>query len=243
MKNLSKRNMATRAHRVSPKTSLDFYPTPPWATRALCLYVIRPKRSMTAWEPACGEGHMAMPLAEYFGTVHATDIAARGYGGVHNFLSRSAPPVPLPVDWIVTNPPFNRAEHFILRALPMARVGVAILARLSFLESVDRWRKLFVPHPPTYVAQFTERVPMLRGRLRRKASTAACYAWFVWLKTPPGGSAGSVGGSPQVVWLPPCRKQLQRLKDYRPLAAPEIRPAEVDFLGADAQGAGGGAGV
>src|SRR5262245_11852009 len=29
---------------------------------------------MSVWEPACGRGHMAQALAEYFGTVRASDI-------------------------------------------------------------------------------------------------------------------------------------------------------------------------
>jgi len=56
------------------------------------------------------------------------------------------------------------------------------------------------------VAQFSERVPMVRGRLDAKASTATGYAWVVWRK-PLDQPTG-------LVWIPPCRKGLERLNDY-----------------------------
>ena len=64
---------AVMAQRVEPPDSLDYFPTPPWATRALIEHVIVPDLcpagdvyTASVWEPACGEGHMARPLAEYF---------------------------------------------------------------------------------------------------------------------------------------------------------------------------------
>ena len=40
------------------------------------------------WEPACGAGHMANVLAEYFGDVMATDKFDYGYGTAFDFLAR-----------------------------------------------------------------------------------------------------------------------------------------------------------
>lgn len=74
------------------------------------------------------------------------------------------------------------AEEFILHALPIARRGVAMLTRTFFLESIGRYERLFSKMPPTRVAQFTERVPMVKGRLDKKASTATGYAWIIWEK-------------------------------------------------------------
>src|SRR5262249_15486403 len=72
---------AIMASRKEPKDSLDPFWTPPWATRALVERVlpvlgIAPSdlAGMSAWEHACGEGHMAEPLAEYFGRVIASDV-------------------------------------------------------------------------------------------------------------------------------------------------------------------------
>src|SRR4029450_11125126 len=56
---------AVMAQRAELKNSLDDFPTPPWATRALLEHVIVGRRTlnaMTCLEPACGRGHMAVAL-------------------------------------------------------------------------------------------------------------------------------------------------------------------------------------
>lgn len=114
---------AVMAQRVEAHDSLDHFPTPPWATRALCEHVIE-LRGRTVWEPACGEGYMAKPLKEYAASM----------------------------------------------------------------------------------AQFVERVPMVKGRLDQGASTATSYCWLVWRRhscTPT-----------MLQWIPPCRAKLERAEDY-----------------------------
>ena len=81
-----------------------------------------------------------------------------------------------------------------------------MLTRTVFIESVVRYDGLFKDNRPSRVAQFVERVPMVEGRLERKASTATAYAWLIWEK----GRLGSC----ELVQIPPCRKKLERDKDY-----------------------------
>lgn len=193
------------AQRHEAADSLDDFPTPPWATRALIEHVIGEEAviGQTCLEPACGRGHMAQPLKAYFARVFASDIAGYGYGDVEDFLKVK----PLAgIDWIITNPPFKMAEDFFHHALPMAGEGVALLVRTVFLEGKGRLERIFSKFPPTLVAQFSERVPMVRGRLDRKASTATGYAWVVWRKP--------IGADTRLVWIPPCRKRLERDEDY-----------------------------
>lgn len=207
---------AVMAQRSEPADSLDDFPTPPWATRALILYVIRErghlhnnklgqKSSLSAMEPACGRGYMSRTLAEYFASVSSSDIHDYGFGETRDFLG----PVFATdrVDWVITNPPFRLAEDFLDRARLIARVGVAMLLRTVFLEGVGRYDRLFSINPPTIVAQFAERVPMVKGRLDRNASTATGYAWFVWMK--------DRSTAPHLTWIPPCRRPLERDGDYR----------------------------
>jgi hypothetical protein len=204
---MQNKSHAVMAQRVEAADSLDNFPTPPWATRGLLEHVIAdlgPFRKMTCLEPACGVGHMAKPLKEYFGKVQASDVHAYGYGKVADFLT--APIQAGSVDWVITNPPFRLAEGFIKRAMIVANKGVAILARTVFIESVGRYREIFEHTPPARFAQFTERVPMVKGRLDKKASTATGYAWIVWEK--------SVNCAPRLMWVPPCRKALERATDY-----------------------------
>jgi hypothetical protein len=214
---MQNKSHAVMAQRGEPKSSLDDFPTPPWATRALIEHVLPYKASlgiMTCLEPACGRGHMAAALGEYFRDVTAYDVFDYGYSYVGDFLT--AEHAERSFDWVITNPPFKLAEDFVRRAMTIARRGVAMLTRTVFIESVGRYERLFKPYPPTAVAQFTERVPMLRGRLDKYGSTATSYAWLVW----------EIGGptTPRLVWIPPCRKALEREGDYQQ----DVRGAQME---------------
>jgi len=210
------RSTAVMARRVEPADSLDFFPTPPWATRALCEW-LRARGSFfrTVWEPACGQGDMAKPLGEYFGQVIASDVHDYGFGAVRDFLW---PGHDEPVDWVVTNPPFRLAAEFIARAHEVARGGIAMLVRTAFLEGGERHAALFSKTPPSEILQFVERVPMWRGRLVEEGGTATAYCWLVWryLKRP--------APSAEFHWLAPCRKRLERPGDY-PAAVRAEAPA------------------
>lgn len=230
--------MQQRAH--SAPDSLEYFPTPPWATRALCRFLsgdrglpplARPLiedecdlTAMSAWEPACGEMHMARPMAEYFGSVRATDVFRYGPDhGICDFLTtgRTHPPV----DWLITNPPFPNAADFVEVGQAVAREGVAMLVRSAWLEGGGRFRDTFSHNPPSYVLTFTERVVMLQGRLiqtgkpdpfnldekgaPRKASSATSYSWVIWQR-----DGRSWGGDTRHRWVPPSRTELERPGDY-----------------------------
>ena len=80
---------AVMQQRSEPHDSLDFFPTQPWATRALCHWLQTFDSALmdrVAWEPACGAGDMAKPLAEYFKLVHASDVHDYGFGAQSDFL-------------------------------------------------------------------------------------------------------------------------------------------------------------
>ena len=195
------------AQRIEPKDSPDDFPTPPWATRALIEHILEDKHglaSMDCLEPACGAGHMSKVLKEYFKEVRSADAYDYGYGLVQDFLTH--PYRANTVDWVITNPPFRLGEEFVIRALSVAKRGVAILARSVFLESVGRYNRIFLNLPPSKFAQFVERVPMVKGRLDMKATTATGYAWLVWEK--------GITSQPRLMWIPPCRKPLERKSDY-----------------------------
>lgn len=178
---------AIMGSRIEPPDSLDYFPTPPWATRALIEKVLPEcgRRGdigkQTAWEPACGEGHIAEVLTEYFAKVYPTDIHDYGYGAADSDFTD--PNTDLDADWIITNPPFgDLTETFVLRALQRAAVGVAMFVRLQWLESGGRYEAIFKDKPPTMIAFFAERVPLCKGRWDPDGSTATAYIWLVWIK-------------------------------------------------------------
>lgn len=239
---------AVMQQRIEPHDSLDFFPTPPWATRALCEFLINnswsfgdkyprdhkwymlPDERLYVWEPACGQGHMARVLAEYFQNVFASDVFDYGYGEQLDFLSemdliklkarlggcldeqrwraRKVLEDWKAFPWIITNPPFGSAEKFALLGLERG-LNIALLVRTAFLETIGRYNRLFLTNPPTRILQFTERVPMIKGRLDKKASTATSYAWLVW-----DFHAKSMGACSEFVWIEPCRRKLEKPEDY-----------------------------
>jgi hypothetical protein len=163
--------------------TLDFFPTPPWAARAGAelIRVLDPEAE-TVWEPACGQGHMAAPLGQYFEDVAASDIHPFGYGAAIDFLDDTGAAASGSADWIVTNPPFKPAAAFIRLGLERARRGVAMLLRLQALEGEERYQLIHGPQPMTTLAPFSERVSMVLGQWDPEASQPQAYAWFLWLK-------------------------------------------------------------
>lgn len=201
------RSTAVMQRRIEPHDSLDDFPTPLWATRALLEHVLKFELNDSVWEPACNRGFMARPLFEYFDKVWATDIHDYGYEEMldqHDFLMPFVTQQIKP-DWIITNPPFRLADQFVLRAREVASKGCAFIVRSAFLEGITRYNELFSKTPPSIIAQFCERVPMVKARIDPQVSSATAYSWLIWEWS---------SNQTKFVWIPPCRKQLEREGDY-----------------------------
>lgn len=195
---------AVMQQRAEPHDSLDDFPTPPWAGRALIEHVMPVSGVDVLWEPAANRGFLLRGLAPYFGRFWASDIFDYGIGAKRcDYLFE---PQPGPVDYVISNPPFRLAHAFIDKALCEATVGCAMLVRTSFLEGINRYEALWSRRPPTFVAQFAERVPMVKGRCDPDASTATSYCWIGWLH--------GHNGPTRMQWIPPCRSKLERPGDY-----------------------------
>lgn len=208
-------NLAIAHRRVEPLDSLDYFPTGPWATRALFEHVLgrRGFRDQVVEEPACGEGHMAYPLQDYFGEVRATDIFPYGWGEVRDFLDPAAWAEIAPPDWVITNPPFGDAAiHFVKRALMRATKGVAMLVRTTQLEGVNRYREIYRHRPPAIVAPYVERLPIHKGRWIPDGDTMTAYCWLIW-SLPLARPARD----PAVRWIPPSRDRLHFQRDLETL--------------------------
>jgi hypothetical protein len=224
------RSTAVMQRRSEPHDSLDDFPTPPWATRALCEWIQArgyQTQDMVCREPAANRGHMVKPLQENFGTVVASDIHDYGVGyPVQDYLfERPA----YPYDWTITNPPFRLAQQFIEHGLEHSTKGVAMFVRSAFLEGQTRHDELFSKKPPSDILQFVERVVIHRGKLRsigerywdpdakngegkamgkwRTASSATSYCWIVWDISKHNRQTG-------FHWVPKCGKRLERKEDY-----------------------------
>lgn len=217
--------------------ALNYLPTPPWAARAGAEMLLRlDPTAHTIWEPACGEGHIAGPLQDYF-AVCATDIHAHGFGLVEDFLLPSPTRRFWKADWVKTNPPFKDLDAFVARGLEASKAGVALLLRTSAVESIKRhdiMQRLAVQ------VTFSERVPMVLGRWDPEASSATSYGWFYWMH--PAAEAASPlalaiqAARAEGMWLhglfpPGTRDRLWHADDVRKYA--KLAPAPL-FDGASA---------
>ena len=179
--------------RVADQDGPDFFPTPPWATFAL---IDIEKFDGDIWECACGDGAMSRVLEETGLPVASSDLYDRGYGESRiDFLTSTRCAAN-----IVTNPPYNRAEEFVLHGLKQSQRKLALLLRLAFLEGANRANRIFATMPPSRVLIFSERITFYPKGVDPRGSGTTAYAWFVWDK--------EAGASTQIKWIGPGYKAL-----------------------------------
>ncbi len=169
------------AYSQQERAARDYYATDPRAVEEL---LKRETFDMDILEPACGGGHISEVLKAHGYRVTSGDIIQRDYSGqdyTADFLQD-------PQLWrgdIITNPPYKYAAEFVKHALEGIRNGhkVAMFLKLTFLESEKR-RELFRKNPPCRIYVFINRINCaLNGDEKQfNASSAVCYAWFIWEK-------------------------------------------------------------
>lgn len=157
------------AGKKEDRSHMDFYPTPSDVTIALMDFLQLPKCKI--WEPACGDGAMAKVISRYGHVVWPTDIRDTDYSWrQHDFLKTVDK---LDFDAIITNPPFNIANKFIIQALKSAPV-VAMLLKSQYWHAAGR-TNLFNKFPPAYVMPLTWRPDFLSG-----GAPQMDVLWTVW---------------------------------------------------------------
>lgn len=154
----------------------DFYPTPADATLAVLQMMGR--TGMRVWEPACGDGSMADVLERQGNHVRATDLRHTGYGrGGVDFLGDHS--LAWDVDAIITNPPFDLAWRFVLRALQTGVPTVAMLLKDDFWSASTRSYLFRSNARPHFVCPLTWRPAFLESE--RGKNPRMNVQWTVWL--------------------------------------------------------------
>ena len=153
----------------------DFYPTPPEVTQALIDFLKIPKHE-NIWEPACGSGHMSRVFLENGYTVVSSDINQTEATDFTCDFTREY--YDHECDWIITNPPFSRAEDFIKSAYDIG-IPFAFLLKSQYWHSKKRL-SLFRETNPTYILPLTWR-PDFLFKTRGKGAPLMDCIWCVWM--------------------------------------------------------------
>ena len=156
----------------------DHYPTPPDVTRALLK--LNPFPAVEhVWEPCAGDGAMARVLKTRYPHVLMSDIAPKPCEDVIQEADFFDVKFGF-YDTIITNPPFNLAEKFILHAFDNLNIKrLALVLKSTYWHAASR-QALFQKHPPQMVCPLTWRPDFLGlGRPTMEAQ------WCVWNKTLP----------------------------------------------------------
>jgi hypothetical protein len=171
------------------------YRTPVEAVRSL-IHCEGKRLPRHIWEPACGDGAIALPLREQGYRVEATDLVDRGCPAAESaidfLMEREAYGF---ARGIVTNPPYRLAQAFAEKALSLVPY-VALLLPLSFLAGQERgcWLRT---SPLKRVWVSSRRLPMMHrdGWAGPVSTSQVDHAWFVWER-----SWENMGG-PGVGWF------------------------------------------
>ncbi len=163
----------------------DFYETPYSVTQQLLDHENFIKHgSIKILEPACGNGAIINVLDNNnFTNITAYDLysnASRNSLCKKDFLEEKEN-----FDYIITNPPFSKAEQFIQKAKDICTNKFAFLLPLNYLHGQKRYEKnIFTDYifPLVRVHIFTRYI-LFGEELRNdgKYNTGMIsYAWFVW---------------------------------------------------------------
>lgn len=149
----------------------DAYHTPEWATRQL---LNRIHIKGTVLEVCAGENHITNVLLATEADIYTNDIDNTHWHGYHfDAANLSAWPTRR-FDWVVTNPPFNKAFDILVNSLASAS-NVALLLRLSFLEPTkERGATLAVTPPQGLIV-----LPRISFTNDGKTDSVTC-AWMIW---------------------------------------------------------------
>lgn len=160
----------------------DWYVEPAWCSERLFELV---PFAGTVWDPACGLGRIAKSAFRAGHKTWSTDLIDRGYKHfdfVQDFFAPIEYSSDLPEN-IVSNPPFGRAEHFVAKALTLARGQVAMLLPANWVQGDKRSRWL-ESTPLASILFVTPRPSMLPGTAilagEKPGNGTTDYAWFIW---------------------------------------------------------------
>lgn len=166
----------------APRHEFDRYDSPHWFLTHLPKHLTI---AGTVLEPCVGGGNLSQLLPHFKGVtrVWTNDLDPKVTADFN--LDATDPNswkyLP-PVDWVITNPPFNSAFPILQNALIRARIGVVFFLRLTFLEPTKERGQWLYDHP-RYLDLIYPRFKFRRGKDGRDWQTDSVpIAAFIWRK-------------------------------------------------------------
>lgn len=145
------------------REDLDFYQTPSFATKSLL--DLRLVEAHNIWEPIAGNGAIAEVLKQNnYLNVTTSDIVQRDYKldftqDVFNMKEFPASMSEKRGRGIITNPPYNVADDFILHALSTLKADyLAVFLPVRYLEGSKRYLEIYQHYKPRDVIVFARRL-------------------------------------------------------------------------------------
>lgn len=153
--------------RGAVRNDADFYVTPEGAFKPLIPWL---PRQTYFWEPCCGDGRLIRWLRESGREAGGADLNPRPEWPCDpvDFLEDESPR-----NFIITNPPFSRAQECVDRALSNS-TEVMMLLRLNFLGAQKR-REWWRMNEPSALFVLSARPDFTGG-----GGDSCEYAWFYW---------------------------------------------------------------
>jgi|TARA_R100000084_G_C4636931_1_gene141476 16S rRNA A1518/A1519 N6-dimethyltransferase RsmA/KsgA/DIM1 with predicted DNA glycosylase/AP lyase activity len=151
----------------------DFYQTPYSVTRKF-LNLEDFDYNLTFCEPACGKGAIVKVLQENTKNIIAYDIEKDFFKETNQY------------DYIITNPPYSKANKFIKKAKQVATKKFAMLLPLSYLYGKTRYDEIWTDNNyGLFRIYVLTRSPILTDTVRddgKYKTGMLVLAWFVFKK-------------------------------------------------------------
>lgn len=176
-------------HSEGDREENNFYSTDPIAVDTLFARERLNFVKKDILEPCCGNLNLSNRikelLGEDFGSITNSDLIERGYEDIvgdyreMDFKNQ--------YDIIITNPPYDRKGTHVeitLKAIDDVKDGgkVYMFLKTLFLESQNRYDKLFSKYPPARIYVYSGRINCYKNDNRSLKDSAVSYSWFVWEK-------------------------------------------------------------
>jgi hypothetical protein len=170
----------------------DFYATPRYAVEAI---LEREEFPGTTWEPAQGDGRIVTLMRGRGHDVFGSDIK----DGVDFLKTRKT------VDNVVTNPPWESKDAFVLQAKRCAKSKIALLLPIQSLGGVVRSESIYPDKTFPFKCLYIFPRRMQFDPSRRNGSTILA-AWYVWDR--------SYQGEPVIRWFGAGHSALRNAREH-----------------------------